>query len=133
MPGDEARREAQRWITHARRDWRDASLLKQAGSESDSLFWIVQQAVEKYIKAILIREGIVFRRIHDLEKLTDLLPAGHELHNHRCRLELLSIRAMQSRYPGEYDDAKPEELEDAFATGGFVMELMQQEFPAETS
>ena len=133
MPGNEAASEAQRWIAHARRDWRDAMLLKEVGSTSDSLFWLVQQAVEKSIKAILIREEVIFRKIHDLEKLTDLLPEGHELYSHRNRLELLSIRAMQSRYPGEFDDPEPEELDLAFETGRFVMELMKVEFPLETS
>lgn len=66
------------------------------------------QCVEKALKAVLARAGIVFRRTHDIAELLDLLSdAGHTLPPNAERLDELNPYAVEARYglvePGALD------------------------------
>lgn len=58
-----------------------------------------QQAVEKYLKAVLAAHGIAFRRSHDLAELMDVL-ADHQLPPppHAATLDELNPYAVEARY-----------------------------------
>jgi len=59
-----------------------------------------QQAVEKYVKALLQELGISFPKTHDLEQLLDLLlPFAPKLNSLRRRLDALTNFAVEYRYP----------------------------------
>jgi HEPN domain-containing protein len=61
-----------------------------------------QQAVEKYIKALLQELSIAFPRQHDLELLVDLMPPRDlSLKKYRHRLKRLTDFAVEYRYPGK--------------------------------
>lgn len=58
-----------------------------------------QQAVEKALKAVLARAGVVFRRTHDIAELLDLLTdASLPAPPHADRLDELNPYAVEMRY-----------------------------------
>ena len=65
----------------------------------ESAAYHCQQAAEKIIKAGLISAGVHPPKEHDLEKLTQLLPAGHALIPVFRPLEHLSEYITAFRYP----------------------------------
>jgi Uncharacterized conserved protein related to C-terminal domain of eukaryotic chaperone, SACSIN len=90
------------WVVKAENDLKNAAhALKLAeGCPTDTVCFHAQQCVEKYVKAVLVLDGIDFPKTHDLEKLTALLPA-------RARPSLtaeeqgrLTEYATVARYPG---------------------------------
>jgi HEPN domain-containing protein len=76
----------------------------------DAVSFHAQQAVEKYLKAILQQQGIPFTRTHDLTQLLKaLLPKYPDLASQSDNLEWLTAFAVEIRYPGESaieEDAK---------------------------
>ncbi len=76
----------------------------------DAVCFHAQQAVEKYLKALLQQEDIPFSRTHDLTQLLrPLLPIYSDLKALSDDLEWLTTFAVEIRYPGESaleDDAK---------------------------
>jgi HEPN domain-containing protein len=48
-------------------------LLRYPDAPSSSICFHAQQYLEKVIKAVLVSNGVIFRRIHDLEELADML------------------------------------------------------------
>lgn len=76
----------------------------------DAVCFHAQQAVEKYLKALLQQEGIPFSRTHDLTQLLrSLLPLFSDLKVLSDDLEWLTTFSVEIRYPGETaieEDAK---------------------------
>ena len=76
----------------------------------DAVCFHAQQAVEKYLKALLQQEEIPFSRTHDLAQLLRaLLSKFSNLEALLDDLEWLTTFAVEIRYPGESaleDDAK---------------------------
>ncbi len=68
----------------------------------DAVCFHAQQAVEKYLKALLQQEEIQFSRTHDLAQLLRaLLSKFSELELLLDDLEWLTTFAVEIRYPGE--------------------------------
>ena len=60
-----------------------------------------QQCVEKYLKALLVAQGLTFPRTHDLVALSDLcLQGGITIPVAQDALDRLAAYAVQVRYPG---------------------------------
>jgi HEPN domain-containing protein len=84
---------ADEWILIARKDWRRAERnLKDQDSEAAGFF--LQQSLEKYLKAFLLKHAWKFRKIHELDALLD------EASKHRQELE--SFRDLCERVSGYY-------------------------------
>lgn len=113
MRGRERTEEAERWLGFAREDLETAELILGHEGSSRACCFHAQQAVEKAIKASLIFLGIGFRKTHDLEALSVLLPEGWSLRERPAALAELTVWAVEPRYPG---DMQPATDEDARAT-----------------
>ena len=62
------------WVTKAAQDFAGAERLAAEGTEfRDLVAFHAQQAVEKYLKALLVRHQIEFSKTHDIENLLRLL------------------------------------------------------------
>ena len=84
---------ADEWILIARKDWRRAERnLKDQDSEAAGFF--LQQSLEKYLKAFLLKHDWKLRKIHELDALLD------EASKHRQELE--SFRDLCERVSGYY-------------------------------
>jgi HEPN domain-containing protein len=80
------------------------------GKRNKHTYYIVafhcQQAIEKYLKALLICHKIDFPKTHDLVKLLDLSKEKDSfLNGVRKELNLLNPFAVGFRYPGDNIDA----------------------------
>jgi HEPN domain-containing protein len=66
------------WVVKAENDLTNAAhtLKLRETCPTDTVCFHAQQCVEKYLKAILVMEGIDFPKTHDLERLMALVPAG---------------------------------------------------------
>lgn len=72
----------------------------------DTVCFHCQQAVEKYIKAIMVVHGQEVPRTHDLEQVYNLIQAWvPQIEGQRSELRWLTAYAVLSRYPVEVEDA----------------------------
>ena len=70
-------------------------------SLNDHICFLCQQAVEKYLKALLQELGLAIQYIHDLERLLNLLlPHDPALRKFRRGCQFLTQFAVDYRYPG---------------------------------
>lgn len=68
----------------------------------DAVCFHAQQCIEKYLKAVLVKERIPVRKTHDLANLLQECLLNHPLWEAmRPDLERLSQNAAKVRYPGE--------------------------------
>lgn len=86
----------------ARRDALTVQLLIQTGqAPHESIGFHTQQACEKLIKAVLVINGIVFQRTHDLVTLHALAKNHHiNIPADTEKLRALNSYAVQFRYEG---------------------------------
>jgi HEPN domain-containing protein len=92
------------WVQKAEADIRTAEREAHVAEEPnwDAVCFHAQQAVEKYLKAVLQQNAIAFPKVHDLAALLDMiLPVHPEWETMRDSLEWLSAFAVEIRYPGE--------------------------------
>lgn len=75
----------------------------------DAVCFHAQQCAEKYLKAVMVEDGVRIPRIHDLEALLNMLDSQHpELQKVIHSARILSAMAVEVRYPGmmaDEDDA----------------------------
>lgn len=66
------------WVSRAEEDFNVARHLLTVADQvpAGAVCFHAQQCVEKYLKGLLAWHGVHFRKIHDLEKLVELLPAS---------------------------------------------------------
>jgi HEPN domain-containing protein len=96
------KRATREWVKKAEDDLRMAVLAAGAAPPShDQVCFHCQQAVEKYLKALLEELGHSVPKTHDLDALAGLLlPHYPGLRSIRHRLSFLSPFAVAVRYPG---------------------------------
>lgn len=76
-------------------------LARSRPPENDMVCFCCQQAVEKYLKAVLVELGLRVPRTHDLEDLLRLVQPHHPgLAGLKRGLDFLTQFAVQARYPG---------------------------------
>jgi HEPN domain-containing protein len=103
------------WIDKADHDLGSAKLIFLHHPDYfDSIAFHCQQAVEKYIKAMLVFYGIEFQRSHNLVYLLDLLTKKIEIAEDRYdKAILLNGFSVQIRYPEKTIYLSKEELESS--------------------
>src|SRR5713226_2993218 len=90
------------WVRKAEADLVAARQLTAAKPRvNDPICFHCQQAIEKYLKALLQELRVPIPRIHDLDDILDLLiPRDPTLQRLRLGLNLLTQYAVEYRYPG---------------------------------
>ena len=92
------------WIEKAEEDFRAATTLRRMRRNPvhNAVCFHAQQCIEKYLKAILEKKGILVRKIHALPILLDQCADSHPfLIAMRNDMVRLSTYAVEFRYPGE--------------------------------
>jgi len=108
------------WVARAEEDYSLAqSALRRKKPLTYGAVFHAQQCAEKYLKALLVAQGQVFPKTHDLAALSDLcsqndiiIPVDQDA------LQRLAAYAVQVRYPGE--DPTVEEARTALKTAQAV-------------
>lgn len=96
---------AKQWILKAENDLLNVTNNLQAEQTPwDTVCYHCQQAVEKYIKAVLVAHGQEIPRTHDLEQVYNLIQAWiPHIEEERDELRWLTTYAILSRYPVEVE------------------------------
>jgi len=92
------------WVKKAAQDFAGAERLAAEGSEFKELVvFHAQQAVEKYLKALLVLHQIEFPKTHDIEKLLRLLDTVQpEIVEPLLDAKWLTPFGVEVRYPGDW-------------------------------
>jgi HEPN domain-containing protein len=102
------------WVRKAEEDYIVATALvrRRKHPTPNAVAFHCQQCAEKYLKAFLIRNRVVFSKIHDLLELQKLCVRVEPSFDHiGDLLDLLNPYSVEFRYPGE--DATVEEAKAA--------------------
>ncbi|HUT01939.1 MAG TPA: HEPN domain-containing protein [Phycisphaerae bacterium] len=119
--------EARRWLRFAREDLCQAeSLVAQEQAVYRHACWFAQQAAEKALKAGLVLLQRSFPRTHDLSRLLDLLPTDWSVRTAPVDLPALTEWAVESRYPGDWEEATQTDAESAVGTAQAVVAAVEQ-------
>ena len=113
----------QAWLQRAHSDLAlGRAALNTPGVFLEDACFHAQQCAEKALKALLIRRGIAFPRMHVLETLLDLLKAaGVDLPPDVDEAFVLTQYAVETRYPGEWEPITDEETRFALAKAKQVL------------
>jgi HEPN domain-containing protein len=116
------------WIEKADHDLGTAVVVNQHLPEyADVLAFHCQQAVEKYIKCLLEKNTIQFKRSHDLRYLLDLLsdiiPVTNELYEKILKLNAFSVEV---RYPDIKIELSEEDRNSAISIAKEFREFLKE-------
>lgn len=120
--------EIRQWILRGEHDLGTAKITyTHLPKYYDTISFHCQQAVEKYIKALLIYFEVDFPRTHNLVYLISLL--NEHLNLSEALIEnaiLLNNYSVQIRYPNDIIELTKEELENAISTAESYKNLTEQ-------
>jgi HEPN domain-containing protein len=89
----------------------------------EDLCFQAHQAAEKAIKALLIKQDVVFPYVHDLARLLTILEeAGEPVPETIRNAEELTRYAVMTRYPGLAEPVTEAQYEEAMATAEAVVQ-----------
>ncbi|MFP4467093.1 MAG: HEPN domain-containing protein [Candidatus Goldiibacteriota bacterium] len=115
--------EARNWLRRAR------SSHAHSGSGAslknillEDLCYDAQQAAEKALKALCIGATGAYPKTHDISHLMDLLEKKRlKIPEKVKKAKGLTLYAVQTRYPGDYEPVTKKEYKDAVNTAGEVI------------
>ena len=114
------------WMNRARSN---LALAKNRIPEAylEDLCFEAQQAAEKAIKAVLIRRGIEFPYVHDLNRLLALLEeAGEKIPETIRKAESLTTYAITTRYPSAGNPISLQEYREALEIAEAVFQWAEE-------
>jgi HEPN domain-containing protein len=127
MPKRYSPEEPREWLNRAQSDLLLAKSKKE-GIYLEDLCFHAQQAVEKAVKALMIKHGIEFPYIHDIAGLFTLLErAGHNLPKEARKGEKLTRFAVFTRYPGIAQPISRKEYNEAIRIAGDVVRWVRDQ------
>jgi len=124
---NEATQEAVRQrLSRAKSDWETVGILSShSDSPPESICFHCQQYVEKLLKALLTRSGIESPKTHDVRRLVQLaVPQVPEFSEMLDSADLFTEYAAALRYPDEWRETEPEEVQDLIALSKRFAELL---------
>ena len=128
---EELKAEAGRWLRFAAEDLEAAEALRLApGVAARHVATLAQQSAENAVKAGLVLLDVDPPRTHNLELLVDLLPADWSVHESSADLALLSLRLVESRYPGEWPETAALAAAEALTDARDVLARMSSDLSA---
>jgi HEPN domain-containing protein len=118
----------QQWLKKAESDLDCARILLHA--EVNDYFpcaFHCQQAVEKFVKAYLVRHQVEFRKTHDLDELLNLTDSvDPSLSREIGSCAWLTPYGVEFRYPGEYPVVDHSTAQKAYNESEFVKEAVMK-------
>jgi len=113
--------EAAKWLEDARADLAIARIPLPRGAKYEQLCFHAQQAVEKAMKAVLLKCGVDFPFTHNLQALIDLLPEGLTHPLNLSDAVDLNPYAVTTRYPPGAEPVTVREYRQALRTAESVL------------
>lgn len=89
------------WLVHSRHDFQGALLLYEAKHYTDTTSYVLQQAIEKSLKAILAAQNKPIKKTHNLLEIYDLVMSdGFELNEDELMyLSIATTYYTKQKYP----------------------------------
>lgn len=88
----------------------------------EDLCFDIQQSVEKALKALCVKRGIVFPKTHSIDHLMDLLSERNVIIPENIgKARLLTEYAVQTRSPGDYEPIREPDYREAMDIAESVM------------
>lgn len=114
------------WIEKADADLKAAELLSASGASglTDIIGFHCQQAVEKYLKAVLTFHQVEFPKTHDIRALVELLPAHFAESEPLQEADWLTPFGVRARYPIVESRSEAADHQRAFALARSVQRLV---------
>lgn len=105
----------QAWVSKAEHDFINAknTLNLEKDCPYDTACFHAQQAIEKYMKALLCHFQIEFPKTHDVRELLSLIPADASAKIRQADWDRFSNYAVAARYPAFGDEPSREETQEA--------------------
>lgn len=107
----------QNWLQKAENDLKVAEIVLESDEEKkpfDTVCFHCQQAVEKWLKAYLIYLDVMFPRTHSAAQLIELGLALDQNLKQLEKAELLTVYAVETRYPEDFYMPNEEEAKEAY-------------------
>ncbi|HPO16561.1 MAG TPA: HEPN domain-containing protein [Candidatus Hydrogenedentes bacterium] len=103
------------WLHKAEEDFKTAGfLLKCDDCLTNVIAYHAQQAAEKFLKAFLTANQIMFPKTHDLQRLLELTGTiNPQMMQELNDIIILTPYGVEIRYPGDRPDASQEEVNKA--------------------
>ena len=119
------------WIAMAEEDFRNAdyTLTMPRDCPCSTVCFHAQQAVEKYLKALLLLRSIPFPRSHDIGELVGPLPASVPFPLTPEEQQRLTDYAVVTRYPGEWEPIDRAEAMEAVHLARQARAALQSALP----
>jgi HEPN domain-containing protein len=129
--GPEKRRVVRRWIAKAEEDILAAECLLKLGRHSPLglVGFHAQQCAEKYLKALLLQEGLAVPRVHDLNVLVRSVPPTRILGLNPEELSRLSRYVIEGRYPDEWEPIRRPQVRKAIAIAKRIRKVILLNLP----
>lgn len=122
--------EGRRWLAQVRGDLAAAEGIAADPEYPDRLACFLSHlAVEKALKALLIALGLLFRKVHDLTELSELIPSHLEGRFDEADLVILNPWTTEGRYPGGLEDASPAQARACLDAASRVVTTVHEVFP----
>lgn len=117
------------WLDRARGDLALASASLPEGAFYEDLCYHAQQAAEKALKAVILKQGLTFRYVHDLDELiVDLEQGDVQIPPEVEAAVELSAYASETRYPGMSEPVTSQEYQRAVDMAEEVVQWAESEF-----
>jgi HEPN domain-containing protein len=103
------------WLVLANADLANAlnTFRTEADPTNTTICFHVQQSVEKFIKSVLVFNGVSFPKTHDIAELMSLSRPHLNFSRIILNPDLISQYAVSTRYPGAWSEITREEVEAA--------------------
>ena len=133
MPPDEMLKVIRQWIERAEEDLKNAEYTLTMGEDCPfgTVCFHAQQCAEKYLKALLVSQGIDFPKVHDIPELLALVPPSIRPVLSAEEQERLTDYATVTRYPGDWEPITREDAERAVEVARKVREAVRKHLPAD--
>ncbi len=126
-PDSDSLNDPQKWLKYALADLKLAQIQLPEGTMYEQLCFLLQQSVEKSLKGLLVHHDVDFPRIHNIQGLIDLLPAGIPRSELLLNASRLSHYAVIVRYPGEDEPIEEDEYLQALEIAREVVSWVSKE------
>lgn len=122
---------AKGWMLKAESDIENLTIMMERGKALDTACFHAQQAAEKYLKAFLSFNSMIFPKTHDIEELLDLCATIDERFSDLVEETVfLTDYAVELRYDFEFWPEK-EDVEAAFEAANKIKQLVLSILPEE--
>lgn len=109
------------WLRHARSDIAIARAAAGPDVLPETRCFHAQQAAEKCIKAVLVAQGLIPPRTHNLRSLLDRLPDSILVPEDVAFAAGLTDYAVMARYPGDWEEVTSDEVQAALDAADAVL------------